>query len=194
KPVPYRTLPIEATYGMGSRWRDWQVEDQRFVYTRPDVVNFVLDSLTDDMTVTGKIKAHLFASTSGTDADWIVKLIDVYPDFNEKSMSMSGYQLPVAMEVFRGRFRKNFANPSPLIPNKPEEFMIDLHDINHTFKKGHRIMIQVQSSWFPLIDRNPQKYVPNIFEASEKDFIKAEQRIYFNKQYATYIELPVMQE
>ncbi|MES1217550.1 MAG: CocE/NonD family hydrolase [Bacteroidota bacterium] len=194
KPVPYRTLPIEATYGPGSRWRSWQVEDQRFVYTRPDVVSFMMDSLTDELTVTGKIKAHLFASTSGTDADWIVKLIDVYPDFNQKSLSMSGYQLPVAMEVFRGRFRKSFANPSPLVPNKPEEFVIDLHDINHTFKKGHRIMIQVQSTWFPLIDRNPQKYVSNIFEAAETDFIKAEQRIYCNKQYATYIELPVMKE
>ena len=188
KPVPYRTQPIEATYGPGSRWRPWQVEDQRFVTTRPDVVSFTMDSLTEDLTVTGKIMAHLFASTSGTDADWIVKLIDVYPDFDSKSLTMSGYQLPVAMEVFRGRFRKSFSNPTPLTANKPEEFVIDLHDINHTFKKGHRIMIQVQSTWFPLIDRNPQKYVPNIFEAKESDFIKAEQRVYFN----TYIELPVM--
>lgn len=188
KPVPYRTQPIEATYGLGSRWRTWHVEDQRFITTRPDVVNFVMDSLTEDLTVTGKIKAHLFASTSGTDADWIVKLIDVYPAFDSKNILMSNYQLPVAMEVFRGRFRKSFTNPSPLVPNKPEEFIIDLHDINHVFKKGHRIMIQVQSTWFPAIDRNPQKYVPNIFEAKESDFIKAEQRIYFN----TYIELPVM--
>lgn len=190
KPVPYRTQPIEATYGPGSRWRQWQVEDQRFVTTRPDVVSFTMDSLTEDLTVTGKIMAHLFASTSGTDADWIVKLIDVYPNFDAKSLTMSGYQLPVAMEVFRGRFRKSFSAPTPLTPNKPEEFLIDLHDINHTFKKGHRIMIQVQSSWFPVIDRNPQKYVPNIFEAKESDFIKAEQRIYYN----TYIELPVMKQ
>ena len=188
KPVPYRTQPIEATYGPGSRWKPWQVEDQRFVSTRPDVVSFTMDSLTEDLVVTGKIMAHLFASTSGTDADWIVKLIDVYPNFDAKSLTMSGYQLPVAMEVFRGRFRKSFSAPTPLTPNKPEEFLIDLHDINHTFKKGHRIMIQVQSTWFPVIDRNPQKYVPNIFEAKESDFIKAEQRIYFN----TYIELPVM--
>ena len=190
KPVPYRTQPIEATYGFGSRWRSWHVEDQRFVSTRPDVVNFVMDSLTEDLTVTGKIIAHLFASTSGTDADWIVKLIDVYPAFDQKNILMSNYQLPVAMEVFRGRFRKSFTNPSPLVPNKPEEFVIDLHDINHVFKKGHRIMIQVQSTWFPVIDRNPQKYVPNIFEAKESDFIKAEQRIYFN----TYVELPVMKD
>ncbi|HEV7782623.1 MAG TPA: CocE/NonD family hydrolase [Chitinophagaceae bacterium] len=194
KPVPYRTQPIEATYGPGSRWRPWQVEDQRFVYTRPDVISFTLDSLTADLAVTGKIVAHLFASTSGTDADWIVKLIDVYPDFDKKSLTMSGFHFPVAMEVFRGRFRKSFSNPSPLIPNKPEEFVIDLHDINHVFKKGHRIMIQVQSTWFPLIDRNPQKYVPNIFMAKENDFIKAEHRVYFSSEYPTYIELPVLKD
>jgi uncharacterized protein len=192
KPVPYRIQPIEATYGPGSRWRQWHVEDQRFVTTRPDVVSFTMDSLTEDLTVTGKIMAHLFASTSGTDADWIVKLIDVYPNFDTKSLTMSGYQLPVAMEVFRGRFRKSFSAPTPLTPNKPEEFVIDLHDINHTFKKGHRIMIQVQSTWFPVIDRNPQKYVPNIFEAKESDFIKAEHKVYFSSKYPTYIELPVM--
>ncbi len=194
KPVPYRIQPIEATYGLGSRWRPWHVEDQRFVYNRPDVVNFVMDSLIEDVVVTGKIMAHLFASTSGTDADWIVKLIDVYPNVDQKNFLMSGYQLPVAMEVFRGRFRKSFSNPSPLVPNKPEEFVIDLHDINHVFKKGHRIMIQVQSTWFPVIDRNPQKYVPNIFEAKESDFLKAEHRIYFTAQLPTYIELPVMKE
>ncbi len=194
KPVPYRTQPIEATYGRGSRWKPWQVEDQRFVYSRPDVVSFTMDSLTNNLTVTGKIMAHLFASTSGTDADWIVKLIDVYPNFDSKSLSMSEYQLPVAMEVFRGRYRKSFSHPSPLMPGKPEEFVIDLHDINHTFKKGHRIMIQVQNTWFPLIDRNPQKFVPNIFNAREIDFTKAEQRIYFSAKYPTYIELPVMKE
>jgi uncharacterized protein len=194
KPVPYRTLPIEATYGKGSRWRPWQVEDQRFVYNRPDVISFVLDSLQDALTVTGKITAHLFASTSGTDADWIVKLIDVYPAFDQENLAMSGYQLPVAMEVFRGRFRNSFTEPKALTPNKVEEFVIDLHQINHSFKKGHRIMIQVQSSWFPLIDRNPQKFVPNIFEANEPDFIRAEQRVYFSGQSPTYIELPVMKE
>ena len=192
RPVPYRIQPIEATYGNGSRWRPWHVEDQRFVYTRPDVVSFVMDSLTEDLTVTGKIIAHLFASTTGTDADWIVKLIDVYPDFDPKNYLMSQYQLPVAMEVFRGRFRKSFSNPSPLVPNKPEEFVIDLHEINHVFKKGHHIMVQVQSTWFPVIDRNPQKYVPNIFEAKETDFIKAQHSIYCNATNATYIELPVM--
>lgn len=192
KPVPYRSLPIEATYGKGSRWKPWQVEDQRFVYTRPDVLSFTMDPLTEDLTVTGKIIAHLFAATSGTDADWIVKLIDVYPAFDHQSLSMSGYQLPVAMEVFRGRFQKSFSKPQPLVPNKPAEFVIDLHDINHTFKKGHRLMIQVQSTWFPLIDRNPQKFVPNIFEAEKTDYIKATQWVYFSAQYPTYLELPVM--
>jgi putative CocE/NonD family hydrolase len=192
KPVPYRTQPIEATYGPGSRWRSWHVEDQRFVYSRPDVISFLTDTLNEDLTVTGKIVAHLFASTTGTDADWIVKLIDVYPNFDQKNFSMSGYQLPVAMEAFRGRFRKSFSNPTPLTPNMPEEFVIDLHQVNHVFKKGHRVMIQVQSTWFPVIDRNPQKYVPNIFEAKESDFIKATHTIYFNAKYATYVELPVM--
>jgi len=192
KPVPYRTQPIEATYGPGSRWRTWHVEDQRFVYSRPDVISFMMDTITEDITVTGKVIAHLFASTTGTDADWIVKLIDVYPNFDTKNLLMSNYQLPVAMEVFRGRFRKSFSNPSPLIPGKPEEFMIDLHQINHVFKKGHRLMIQVQSSWFPVIDRNPQKYIPNIFEAKESDFIKATHTIYFSSKYPTYIELPVV--
>ena len=191
-PVPYRTQPIEATYGPGSRWRTWHVEDQRFVYSRPDVISFMMDSLTDDLTITGKIVAHLFASTTATDADWIVKLIDVYPNFDSKSLLMSGYQLPIAMEAFRGRFRRSFSNPTPLIPGKPEEFIIDLHEIDHTFKKGHRIMIQVQSTWFPVIDRNPQKFVPNIFEAKESDFVKATHTIYFNAKYPTYIELPVM--
>ena len=136
--------------------------------------------------------AHLFASTSGTDADWIVKLIDVYPDFDE-SLSMSGYQLPVAMEVFRGRYRKSFTNPSPLVPNRPEEFIIDLHDINHTFKKGHHVMIQVQSTWFPVIDRNPQKFV-NIYQCADSDFQKATITIYHDAKNASSIVLPVLSE
>jgi putative CocE/NonD family hydrolase len=194
KPVPYRTRPIEKTYGQGSRWGAWQVEDQRFVSSRPDVVNFVGDTLREDFTVTGDIIAHLFASTNATDADFIVKLIDVYPNYYNKETSMSGYELPVAMEVFRGRFRKSFEKPEPLKPNKPEEFIIDLHQINHTFLKGHRLMIQIQSTWFPLIDRNPQKYVANIFEANESDYVKATHTIYCNSQYATYVELPVAKE
>jgi uncharacterized protein len=192
KPVPYRMPPIEATYGNGSHWHTWHVEDQRFVYSRPDVISFKSDSLTDDLTVTGQITAHVFASTTGSDADWVVKLIDVYPNFDQKSFTMSGYMLPVAMEVFRGRFYKSFEKPQALVPGKPEEFVINLHQINHTFKKGHRMMIQIQSSWFPVIDRNPQKFVPNIFEAKESDYTKAEETIYFTSQYPTHIAIPVM--
>ncbi|MDQ6814854.1 MAG: CocE/NonD family hydrolase [Bacteroidota bacterium] len=194
KPVPYRSQPIEATYGVGSRWRTWQVEDQRFVASRPDVLTFAGDSLQNSLTVTGDIKAHVFVSTTATDADMVVKLIDVYPDLYHKNLLMSGYQLPVAMEVFRGRFRKSFERPEPFVPNKPEEIVIDLHQVNHTFLKGHKLMIQVQSSWFPVIDRNPQKYVLNIFEAKDSDFIKATHTLYCNSKLATYIELPVMKE
>lgn len=194
KPVPYRAQPIEATYGKGSRWYYWHVEDQRFVSSRPDVVNFTCDTLTANFTVTGSVVAHLFASTTASDADFVVKLIDVYPNVDAQNTAMSGYELPVAMEVFRGRFRKSFSKPLPLTPGKPEEFVISLHDINHTFLKGHRLMVQVQSTWFPLIDRNPQKYVANIFEAKESDFTKATHTVYCNGQYATYIELPVMKE
>jgi putative CocE/NonD family hydrolase len=193
KPIPYRTLPIEATYGVGSRWRPWQVEDQRFVYTRPDVISFATETLKEDLTVTGAVNAHLFASTTGTDADWIVKLIDVYPERDPVNLKLSGYQLPVTMEVFRGKFRKSFTNPEALVPGKPEEFVIGLHQINHVFRKGHRIMIQVQSSWFPMIDRNPQTFIPNIYDAKDSDFIKATHTIYFSEKYPTRIDLPVLQ-
>jgi putative CocE/NonD family hydrolase len=193
KPIPYRTLPIEATYGVGSRWRPWQVEDQRFVYTRPDVISFASETLKEDLTVTGAVNAHLFASTTGTDADWIVKLIDVYPEWDPVNLKLSGYQLPVTMEVFRGKFRKSFTNPEALVPGKPEEFVIGLHQINHVFRKGHRIMIQVQSSWFPMIDRNPQTFIPNIYDAKDSDFIKATHTIYFSEKYPTRIDLPVLQ-
>lgn len=193
-PVPYRTLPIEATYGKGSRWNSWQVEDQRFVTTRPDVISFVADSLQDNLTVTGDVKAHLFVSTTGTDADFVVKLIDVYPNFDRKNLLMSGYEFPVAMEVFRGRFRKGFEKPVPFVPNQPQEVIIDLHQINHVFLKGHKMMIQIQSTWFPLIDRNPQKYVSNIFEAKDSDYSKATETIYCNNRLATYIDLPVMKD
>ncbi len=194
RPVPYRTLPIEATYSYGSRWGSWQVEDQRFVATRPDVLTFTGDTLGENFTVTGDVKAHIFVSTTASDLDLVVKLIDVYPDFDSKNRLMSQYELAVAMEVFRGRFRKSFTSPSPMIPGKPEEFVIDLHQINHTFLKGHRLMVQIQSTWFPIIDRNPQKYVQNIFEAKDEDFTTATHTIYCNSDHASYIELPVLNE
>lgn len=121
-------------------------------------------------------------------------LIDVYPNFDRKNLLMSGYEFPVAMEVFRGRFRKGFEKPVPFVPNQPQEVVIDLHQINHVFLKGHKMMIQIQSTWFPLIDRNPQKYVPNISEAKDSDYSKATETIYCNNQLATYIDLPVMRD
>ncbi len=192
-PVPYRTRPIEETYGPGSRWYTWLLEDQRFVHNRPDVLSWETDSLKNDITVTGNLLAKLFAATTGSDADWVVKLIDVYPDEYPKERKMAGYQLMVANDVFRGRFRNSFQHPEPIIPDKVETYTIDLHSINHVFKKGHKIMVQVQSSWFPIIDRNPQKYVPNIFEAVETDFIKATHSIYRSTLFPSHIELSVME-
>ena len=192
KPVPYRPRPIEQTYSIGSRWYTWLAEDQRFVDGRPDVLTWQSDTLTEDITVTGSIIAHLFASTTGSDADWIVKLIDVYPNQYAKESKMSGYELMIASEVFRGRYRKSFEKPEPITPNKVEEYTINLHQVNHVFQKGHRIMVQVQSSWFPAIDMNPQKYVPSIYKAKASDYQKATQRIYRSNMYATYIELPEM--
>jgi hypothetical protein len=183
-PVPYRNRPIEETYSAGSRWYTWLTEDQRFVQNRPDVLSWETDTLNEDVTVTGRIFAKLFAASSGTDADWVVKLIDVYPENYPKEPKMGGYEFMVANDVFRGRFRKSFSNPEPIEPGKVEEYTIELHSLNHVFKKGHRIMVQVQSTWFPIIDRNPQKYVPNIFEAGEK--------IYRSGDAPSHIELSVM--
>jgi putative CocE/NonD family hydrolase len=192
-PVPYRPRPIEMTYGPGSRWYTWLLEDQRFVENRPDVSSWTSNELTDDLTVTGNLLADIFASTTGTDADWVVKLIDVYPEKFEEKPDMSGYRLMIANDVFRGRFRNSYSKPEPVIPGEVNEYKVDLHGVNHVFKKGHRIMVQIQSSWFPIIDRNPQKFVPNIFEASESDFIKAQQRIYRSSKYPSHIRLPIAQ-
>jgi uncharacterized protein len=192
-PVPYRTRPIEETYGPGSRWYTWLTEDQRFVQNRPDVLSWETESLDKDVTVTGNIFAKLFAATSGSDADWVVKLIDVYPEKYPKEPKMAGYEFMVANDIFRGRFRKSFQSPEAIVPGEPEEYTIDLHSLNHVFKKGHKIMVQVQSTWFPLIDRNPQKFVPNIFEATETDFQSATQKIYRSPALASHIELSVMQ-
>jgi uncharacterized protein len=191
-PIPYRTRPIEETYGPGSRWYTWLTEDQRFVNNRPDLQTWETDTLQEDLTVTGKLTAKLYASTTGSDADWVVKLIDVYPSKYPKEPRMGGYELMVANDVFRGRFRKSFESPTPIVPGKIETYTIDLHSLDHVFKKGHRVMVQVQSSWFPIIDRNPQKFVPNIFEARESDFQVATQKIYRAGEAPSHIELPVM--
>ena len=191
-PVPYRHRPIEETYSRGSRWYTWLTEDQRFVEHRPDTLTWETEPLGNDVTVAGDIVAHLFASTTGSDSDWVVKLIDVYPEKYAAKPAMGGYELMIADEVFRGRFRKSFEHPEPVVPGQITPFNIDLHTNDHTFLKGHRIMVQVQSTWFPIIDRNPQKYVPNIFKAKASDYQKATQRIYRSMEHASNVEIPVV--
>jgi len=192
-PVPYRQRPIQPTYFPGgSKWSTWLVEDQRFVQDRPDVVSWKTPPLSADVTIAGEVMAHLFASTTGTDADWIVKLIDVYPEHHPEDWDLAGYQLMVSNEVFRGRYRQSPEKPSPITPNAVLEYAFSLHTQNYTFLKGHRVMVQVQSSWFPIIDRNPQTAVPNIFNAKETDFQKATHRIYRTAQYASNVTIPVV--
>jgi putative CocE/NonD family hydrolase len=204
-PVPYRQRPISPTYPAGD-WRTWEVADQRFVDNRPDVLSFVSAPIDHDLTVTGPLAASLFASTSGTDSDFIVKLIDVYPQDAQKNawnaddgpkpgqyaQSLNGYELPIAMEVRRGRYLTSYEKPTPLTPNKPTEWNISLRDHDHVFLKGHRIMVQVQSTWFPVIDRNPQKYLPSIYKATASDFMSAIQRIYCSPDQPSHLVLPVM--
>jgi putative CocE/NonD family hydrolase len=192
RPVPYRPRPVEPTYdSRGSGWRTWLVGDQRFAHLRPDVLSWETEPLKTDVTVTGEITARLFASTTGTDSDWVVKLIDVYPEDYPAEPTMGGYQLMIANEVFRGRFHRSFERPEPLVPDKATEFTIDLHAADHRFLKGHKIMVQVQSTWFPLIDRNPQTFVENIFQAKASDYRPATQRIFRSKAQPSRILLPV---
>lgn len=188
-PVPYRHQPIQVRSG----WTTWLVEDQRFVDHRPDVLTYLSEPLTADLTISGTVVANLFASTSGTDSDWVVKFIDVYPENYAPDPRMAGYELMIADDVFRGRFYKSFDKPEPLVPNAVTHYKIGFPGNDHTFLTGHRIMVQVQSTWFPLIDRNPQKFVANIFRATEADFQKATQRVYRSGANASYIEIPVLE-
>ncbi|MBV9083226.1 MAG: CocE/NonD family hydrolase [Acidobacteriaceae bacterium] len=190
-PVPYRRRPISPTYP-GGGWPTWLVEDQRFVEHRPDVLTWESEPLTEDVVVAGDIVVRIFASTTGTDSDWIVKLIDVYPENYEPDPKLRGYELIIADEVFRGRFRNSFEHPEPIAPGRVTPYSIDLHTNDHSFLRGHRIMVQIQSTWFPVIDRNPQKFVPNIFEAKDSDYRKATQRIFASPGAASHIELPVL--
>jgi hypothetical protein len=187
-PVPYRHRPIPATYSPNSGWVDWLVQDQRFVDLRPDVASWSTPPLKSDVVIAGDVRAHLFAATSGSDSDWIVKLIDVYPENDEK---LPGYELMIDDDVFRARFRNSFEHPEKVEPGRVYEYVIDIHSANHAFRQGHRIMLQVQSTWFPLIDRNPQTWVENIFEAPASAYQAATQKIFRSSKYATYVELPV---
>jgi uncharacterized protein len=192
-PVPYRHRPIQATYFPGgSKWSTWLVEDQRFVDDRADVLSWESEPLKANVTIAGEVVAHLFASTTGTDADWIVKLIDVYPEEYPQDWNLAGYQLMVSNEVFRGRYRNGFDKPSPIPAGQVQEYTFSLHTQNYTFKQGHRIMVQVQSSWFPLIDRNPQTFTKSIFEARDQDFVKATHRIHRSARYPSRVDVAVV--
>ena len=191
-PAPYRKRPVEATYDPnGSQWYTWLAQNQTFLNERRDVLSWQTEPLSEDVTITGNIIAHLFAATTGTDSDWVVKLIDVYPAEYPADPKMAGYQLMVASEIFRGRYRKSFSAPEALVPNQVHEYTIDLHGNNYCFLKGHRIMVQVQSTWFPLYDRNPQKFVANIFQAKEGDFQAATQSIYRSSRYPSRVSVSV---
>jgi hypothetical protein len=192
-PVPYRHRPVQPTYfAWGSGWSTWLAEDQRFVDDRPDVLSWETAPLEEDLSIAGKIEARLFASTTGTDSDWVVKLIDVYPEKTPADWKMAGRQLMVANEVFRGRYRKSFERPEPVPANEVIPYVIGLHTQNYCFRKGHRIMVQVQSTWFPVIDRNPQTFVPNIFEAKPEDFRTATQRVYRSAKQASHVVVSVV--
>jgi putative CocE/NonD family hydrolase len=164
-------------------------EDQRFVDGRPDVLVWQTTPLTSDLRVAGNIVAKLFASTTGSDADWVVKLIDVYPDVVADRPVMAGYELPIAQDIMRGRYHQGWEQPMPITPNTVTAFTVDLHQQSYTFRAGHRIMMQVQSTWFPLYDRNPQTFVPNIFDAKPTDYRAQTHRIYRTRTYPSRIEL-----
>jgi hypothetical protein len=195
-PVPYRHRPVDTTYPEDhpGSWYTWLVQDQRFVNDRPDVATWETEELKEDVTLAGQVTAKLYASTTGTDSDWVVKLIDVYPQKVESDWKLSGFELMIADEIFRGRYRKSYEKPEPIVAGEVTPYTIDLHTANHVFLKGHRIMVQVQSTWFPLYDRNPQKFVANIFEAKESDYQKATQRIYRSREYPSRVEISVVPE
>ncbi len=188
-PIPYRPRPVERTYSDHSRWYRWETEDQRFVDGRPDVLTWQTAPLTSDVTIAGNVVAHLFASTTGSDADWVVKLIDVYPDTIANNPEMGGYELMVTGDIMRGRYRASLEHPAPIPPNQVEPFTVDLHQQSYTFRTGHRIMVQIQSTWFPLYDRNPQTFVPNIFQARASDYQARVHWIYRSARYPSNVEI-----
>ncbi len=193
KPVPNRARPSQPVgYDPPFTWTQWLVDDQRESSGRTDVLTFTTDVLTAPVQISGEPLVNLIASTSGTDSDWVVKLIDVYPDMVPAQPDMGGYQLAVSMDIFRGRYRESYSDPKAITPDKPLPYRFGLPITNHVFKPGHRIMVQVQSSWFPLYDRNPQTFVPNIFFAKPADYVKATQRVFHRGDAASFIELPVV--
>ena len=191
-PVPYRPRPVERTYSATSRWRRWETEDQRFVDDRPDVLRWQTAPLDADLTIAGNVMAQLYASTDGTDADWVVKLIDVYPDTVPERPMMGGYELMVTADILRGRYRRSWDRPEPIPANAVEPYRVDLHQQAYTFRRGHRIMVQVQSTWFPLYDRNPQSFVPDIFRARATDYQARTHRIYRTARSPSHVSIDVL--
>jgi putative CocE/NonD family hydrolase len=190
KPVPY--VPRPVSFADRDVWKRWLVTDQRAVDGRPDVLSYVTPVLAEPVRISGAPVVNLVASTTGTDSDWVVKLIDVFPDEVPSQQELGGYELGIAMDIFRGRYRESFESPKPIAPNAPLTYRFILPTANHVFLPGHRIMVQVQSSWFPLYDRNPQTFVPNIFFAKPGDYVKASQRVYHEAGAASSIDLPVV--
>jgi putative CocE/NonD family hydrolase len=191
-PVTYRQRPIHPRSSPRSTWHQWLVDDQRFAANRPDVLVYETAVLKKPVKISGRPIVHLIAATSGTDSDWVVKLIDVYPDQVARRPEMSGYQLPITMNIFRGRYRQSYSKPKPIKADTPLEYRFPLPIANHVFEPGHRIMVQIQSSWFPLYDRNPQTFIDNIMFAKPGDFVKATQRVYHEPKHASYIKLPLV--
>jgi putative CocE/NonD family hydrolase len=189
KPVPFVPRPVHTNDSAGgATWRTWLVSDQREASGRTDVLAYTSDVLTGPVKISGEPVVNLTASTSGTDSDWVVKVIDLYPDEVAGQPAMGGYQLMISADIFRGRYRESLENPKPIAADKPLLYKFNLPTANHVFLPGHRIMVQVQSSWFPLYDRNPQTFVPNIFWAKPEDYKKATQRVY----HSSFVELPVV--
>jgi putative CocE/NonD family hydrolase len=189
KPVPY--LPRPVRFSDTPRWQSWLTTDQRPFANRPDVITYETDTLKTPLRISGVPVVDLYAATSGTDSDWVVKLIDVYPDMLAARPEMSGYELPISMDIFRGRYRDSFEHPSPIPANQPQRYRFTMTPTNHVFLPGHRIMVQIQSSWFPLYDRNPQTYVQNIFLAKPDDYKPATQTIFHGGSQASAVWLPV---
>ena len=191
-PIPYRPRPVQVTYSQGSQWGIWQAMDQRFVHGRPDLLSWETEPLTEDLVIAGDLEARLFASTTGSDADWIVKLIDVYPDTVSGNRPMGGSQLMVAGEIMRGRYRRSFEQPERIPPGLVLAYTVKLPPQAYRFQRGHRVMVQVQSTWFPLYDRNPQTWVPNIFQAQASDYRAQTHRIWRTARWPSHVVLPVI--
>ncbi len=190
-PIPYRHRPIQPTYSNGSQWFNWLTEDQRFVTERKDVAVWKLPVQKADLTITGEVMADIYAATTGTDNDMVVKLIDQYPD-DDPDAKMRGYQLITNAEIFRGRYLGSFEQPSALEAGATREYKFSLHDVDHVFKAGHTVMVEIQSSWFPLYDRNPQKFVPNIMKAKRSDYQPATITIFSGPGHESNLQLPVV--